>query len=164
MKSRIALFIFALILWFLLSWSVDVPHIILGVVTSIIVAALTGDLFTKNPHKFIKISRYFWFIVYIPVFAWAMLKANIDVAIRLLSPKLPINPGVVKIKTKLKSETGITFLCNSITLTPGTTTVDVDKENGYIYVHWLNCKTQDPDEAAKQIAEKYEKILIKVFD
>jgi multicomponent Na+:H+ antiporter subunit E len=100
----------------------------------------------------------------VPVFAWALLKANIDVAVRLLSPKLPIRPGIVKIKTNLKSESGLTFLANSITLTPGTTTVDIDRENGFLYVHWLNVKTEDVDEASRLIAWKYEKILDRIFE
>ena len=93
-----------------------------------------------------------------------MFKANLDVAFRLLSPKLPIRPGIVKIKTNLKSDSGLTFLANSITLTPGTTTIDIDKENGFLYVHWLNVKSEDIDEATRLIAGKYEKILDRIFE
>jgi multicomponent Na+:H+ antiporter subunit E len=163
-KSKIVLFILSFMLWTALSWSLDLQHIIAGLLCSLIVAVVTGDMFTANPHKFTHPPRYFWFAVYVPVFAWALLKANIDVAVRLLSPKLPIRPGIVKIKTNLKSESGLTFLANSITLTPGTTTVDIDRENGFLYVHWLNVKTEDIDEASRLIAWKYEKILDRIFE
>ncbi|MFH1368164.1 MAG: Na+/H+ antiporter subunit E [Elusimicrobiota bacterium] len=163
-KSRIVLFILSLLLWFVLSWSVDLQHIITGVACSLIVAFLTGDMFTENPHKFAHLSRYMWFAVYFPVFVWEIVKANIDVARRLLSPELPIKPGIVRVRTKLKSETGITFLANSLTLTPGTTTVDVDKDNGFLYIHWLNVKTQDETEATHLLVDKYEKILARIFE
>lgn len=163
-KSRIALFIISLGLWLILSWSADVQHIIAGIACSLVVAFLTGDMFTENPHKFMHLSRYMWFFVYLPVFAWEILKANIDVAKRLLSPEMPINPGIVKVRTRLKSESGITFLANSLTLTPGTTTVDIDHESGFLYVHWLNVKTQDIDEATNILVRKYENILARIFE
>lgn len=90
--------------------------------------------------------------------------ANIDVAYRVLHPNLPINPGIVKVKTKLKSDVGLTFLANTITLTPGTMTVDVDKEKGLLYIHWINVKGKDVEAATKQIVEKFEHTLIKIFE
>lgn len=163
-KSKLVLFFISLLLWCLLSWSVDLQHLIAGVFFSLVVALMTGDMFTENPHKFLHISRYLWLFVYIPVFAWELLKANLDVARRLLSPKMDIKPGIVRVRTKLKSDTGLTFLANSITLTPGTTTVDIDKDNGLLYVHWLNVKTQNIDETTLMIASKYEKILARIFE
>ncbi|MHC4194088.1 MAG: Na+/H+ antiporter subunit E, partial [Planctomycetota bacterium] len=69
--------------------------------------------------------RIFWALVYLPVFFYYVIVANLDVVYRALHPKMPINPGIVKIKTVLKTESGITALANSITLTPGTLTVDL---------------------------------------
>ncbi len=91
-----------------------------------------------------------------------MTKANFDVAFRVLHPKRPINPGIVKIKTRIKSEMGKTFLANSITLTPGTFTVDIKDE--FLYIHWINVKTTDVEEASRTIAGRFEKFLIKIFD
>ena len=42
--------------------------------------------------------------------------------------------------------------------------VDIDKENGVLYVHWLNVKSEDIDEATRLIAGKYEKILDRIFE
>jgi multicomponent Na+:H+ antiporter subunit E len=69
-----------------------------------------------------------------------MAKANIDVAYRVISGK--INPGIVKISPNLKSDLGITMLANSITLTPGTLSVDIDEENNDLYIHWINVKSK----------------------
>jgi multicomponent Na+:H+ antiporter subunit E len=91
-----------------------------------------------------------------------MAKANFDVAYRVLHPKMPISPGIVKVKTKLKSEIGIAFLANSITLTPGTFTVDLKGQ--HLYIHCINVKHMDVEEASKDILERFEKLLIKIFD
>jgi multicomponent Na+:H+ antiporter subunit E len=93
-----------------------------------------------------------------------MIKANFDVAYRVVHPKLPIKPGIVKVKTRLKSDTGLTFLANSITLTPGTMSVDIDRENGYLYIHWINVKSADVEKATEIIVSRFEKILEKIFE
>lgn len=165
MKSRIILFILALLIWLLLSWPPDGQHIIVGVVVAALVAILTGDFFIQRPHRLKHLSRYRHFIFsYLPTFLWEVIKANIDVAYRVLHPKLPINPGIVKVKTKLKSDTALTFLANSITLTPGTLSVDIDKEKGVLYVHWIDVKAKDVESATEIIVERFERILKKIFD
>ena len=85
-------------------------------------------------------------------------------AYRVIHPKLPINPGIVKVKTTLKTDTALTFLANSITLTPGTLSVDIDKDNGILYIHWIDVKAKDVEGATKIIVERFEKILKKIFD
>ena len=117
----------------------------------------------KEHHVFHSPWRFFWFIVYVPVLFWYILLANFDVVYRVLHPKMPINPGIVKIKTRLKSESAITALANSITLTPGTLTVDLT-DDGYLYVHWINVKATDVQGATEQIARKFEWLLEKIFE
>jgi len=87
--------------------------------------------------------RWVIFLVYlIGPFFWAMAKANIDVAYRVITGK--INPGIVKISAGLKTDLGITLLADSITLTPGTLSVDIDEKNNDLYVHWINVTTLKP--------------------
>ena len=87
--------------------------------------------------------RWVIFLVYlIGPFFWAMAKANIDVAYRVISGK--INPGIVKISPGLKTDLGITLLADSITLTPGTLSVDIDEKNNDLYIHWINVTTLKP--------------------
>jgi multicomponent Na+:H+ antiporter subunit E len=76
---------------------------------------------------------------------------------------MPINPGIVKIKTNLKTDSGITALANSITLTPGTLVVDVT-DDGYLYIHWINVKAEDVEQATKQIAERFEWFIRRIFE
>lgn len=164
MTSRKVLFICSLIIWTLLTWPVDWQNLIVGIAAAGLVSFVTGDLFTRRPHYFGHFNRYILFCYYVPLFLWECLKANIDVALRVSDPSLPINPGIVKIKTTLKSETGLTFLANSITLTPGTLCVDIDPEEGALYIHWIDVKSQDEIEATKLIASKFEGILKKIFE
>lgn len=164
MKSRIILFILGFIIWVAVTFSLERDNIIVGILVAYLVAFLTGDLFTRRPHAFKHIERYLWFFYYVPIFVWECFKANLDVACRVLHPKLPLKPGIVKVKTTLKSDTALTFLANSITLTPGTLTVDVDKGKGVIYVHWIYVRSQDIEEATRRIVYRFERILKKIFD
>jgi multicomponent Na+:H+ antiporter subunit E len=143
----------------------DWQHLIVGVFIALFVAWITGDFFITRPQLLKHPRRWFYFIfLYIPRFLLECLKANIDVAYRVVCPTLPINPGIVKVKTKLKTDTGLTFLADSITLTPGTMSVDIDRDNGVLYIHWINVKSKDTEEATKMIVEKFENILIKIFE
>jgi len=100
-------------------------------------------------------------LLYIPVFFWAMIKANFDVAYRVIHPRMPINPGVVMINTDLKSDSGKLALANSITLTPGTLTMDVEGDK--LLIHWINVKTSDTKEATKIIGNRFERFLKVIF-
>jgi multicomponent Na+:H+ antiporter subunit E len=81
-----------------------------------------------------------------------MAKANVDVAYRVITGR--INPAIVKINPNLKTDMSLAILANSITLTPGTLTVDVDEETNELYVHWINV---DP-EVLKQMPRDYHPI------
>jgi len=164
-KSKIVLFFVAFIVWCLLNWMPDYQHLTVGIFVAAFVAFITGDLFITRPHNLKHPLRYwYFFIYYLPTFLWECFKANLDVAYRVLHPTLPINPGIVKVKTSLKTDTALTFLANSITLTPGTMSVDIDKDNGFLYIHWIDVKCSDIDGASKIIVEKFERILRKIFE
>jgi multicomponent Na+:H+ antiporter subunit E len=90
------------------------------------------------------------------------LKSNIDVALRVLSPGLQIKPGIVKIRTALKSDAARVFLANSITLTPGTMTVEM--RDDVLYIHWIEVGAEDPVAAAQKIIGPFEFFLARIFD
>lgn len=164
MRSRIILFFLALLVWLFLNWPPDWQHLLVGILVALFVSFLTGDMFVRRPHLFKDPVRYFWFLYYIPKFIWECFKANIDVAIRVTHPSLLIRPGIVKVKTTLKSDTALTFLANSITLTPGTLSVDIDRDGGFLYVHWIYVKEKETEVATKLIVRRFEKILKKIFE
>ncbi len=163
-KSHIILFILSLLVWTFLTLPFNLQDLIVGIVVSGFVSFMTGDMFVKRPHVFKHISRYLWLLYYIPLFIWECIKANLDVAYRVSHPDLPINPGIVKVKTTLKSDTGLTFLANSITLTPGTMSVDIDQEKGVLYIHWIDVKDKDIQKASEMIVTKFEDVLKRIFE
>ena len=161
--KRILLFILSFAIWCVFTWVPDGVELALGGGISFFLALFFGDIFYVDYRNFFKIKHLFYIIYYIPVFAYYCLKANIDVAYRVLHPKMPISPGIVKIKTNLKRESSITMLANSITLTPGTLTVDLT-DDGYLYVHWINVRSDDVEQATKFIAQRFEWFLKKIFE
>ncbi len=161
--------IFWFIIWCFLSWPLGIKDLIFGVMASVLATYLTQELVTdetaKGTRGLFNIKRIGWFIVYIGLFSWECLKANFDVAFRALSPTLPIRPGTLKVPTELKSDIALTFLANSITLTPGMTTIDVDKESGFLYVHFLVIKEKDGLIQRDTVTiRKFESLLKKVFE
>lgn len=80
-------------------------------------------------------------LLYLPWLAWEIVKANVDVARRILSPGPPIDPRIVEVESAQRSEIGRTVFANSITLTPGTVTVEV--EGSRCRVHALTAAAAD---------------------
>jgi len=160
---RLIYFVVSFIVWLLLTWTLEIQVVIAGLAASIVVALLFHEILPKEHHVFVSPMRIFWLLVYIPVFFYYVIMANFDVVYRALHPKMPIHPGIVKIKTNLKTESGITALANSITLTPGTLTVDLT-DDGFLYIHWINVKSTKTEEATKHIAQRFEWFLKKIFE
>jgi multicomponent Na+:H+ antiporter subunit E len=165
---RLIYFVLAFVIWVLLTWpfaegKIDLQVVVAGLIASIIVAVLFHEILPKEHRVFISPRRVFWFLVYVPVFFYYVIKANLDVVYRALHPKMPIKPGIVKIKTILKTESGITALANSITLTPGTLTVDLT-DDGFLYIHWIYVKSDDVEQATEFIARRFEWFLQKIFE
>ena len=156
------LFLFAFVLWLLLTWPADWQHIIVGVIVSILVMVLFGRLAVVGEVKMFDPKRWAWFIVYLVVFIWECIKANLDVAYRVIHPRMPIKPGIVKVKTNLKSDVARTFLANTITMTPGTLSVDVDGDE--LYIHWIYVRDETVEGATKYIVGRFERFLAKVFE
>lgn len=164
MINRISSFILSFITWLILTWSTHWQHLLIGFIVCLMVSYLVGDLFVLQPWKLKEPKRYLWVVHYMLVLVYEMVKANIDVAYRVIHPRVKIKPGTVKVKTRLKSDAALTYLANSITLTPGTFTVDVDKENGFLYVHWIWVRSEDIEEATKVIVRRFERILERIFE
>ena len=169
MTRRITAFVLAFVVWCLLvcPWSDpsgwDWESTWIGLLCSAIVAALFGGGLVEHPEKFLNPVRYFWFLVYLPLFIYYCIVANLHVMYLVLHPDLPIRCGVVKVKTRLQGSAARTALANSITLTPGTLTVDVT-DDGYLYVHWLVVESTEMRAATHEIVERFESLLERIFE
>jgi multicomponent Na+:H+ antiporter subunit E len=99
---------------------------------------------------------------YLSLFAHELVKSNLDVARRMVSPNLRINPGIVEVKTKLKHPTYRLILANSITLTPGTLTVDMIGDS--LFIHWIDVTGKDVESATREISSKFEDYLMQLSE
>lgn len=160
--KKIIYILIAFIFWLLFTFSLTLPNIIVGIVVAVLTVLILGKYFVEDVNKLLQPRRYFWFVIYLIVFIWECLKANFDVAYRVLHPDLPIKPGIVKVRTNLKTDVGKTTLANSITMTPGTITVDIIDDE--IYVHWIYVSSTDPEKYTEKISGRFEKYIQRIFE
>jgi multicomponent Na+:H+ antiporter subunit E len=127
--------------WMLLSGHFDAFHLTLGAICCGLVAYLFHDLLFANVRvgdMRIVVAR---FISYIPWLIKQIVLSNLHVASVVLRYRMPIDPQIVTFKTKLETDISSVTLANSITLTPGTITMDI--RDGVFYVHALDQKVAD---------------------
>ena len=158
----LALFILSLIFWLLLTLDLSAANLIAGAAAALLTSLLFAKYFFKKVVKFIQPVRYFWFLIYLLFFIWECIKANFDVAYRVLHPAMPIKPGIVKVKLDLQSDFARTMLANSITMTPGTISVDIVGDE--LFIHWIYVRSEDPEVYSQIIAGKFEKYIKKIFE
>ncbi len=106
-------------------------------------------------------KRLAYAVAYMGYLFIEIVKANLDVARRVIQPRIPINPGIVRVKTRLKSPVGRMILANSITLTPGTLTVDI--KDDHLYIHWIDVTDKEEQQATEKIVAGFEKYLEVIF-
>lgn len=166
LSSIFSTFILCYAFWIFYTLSFDIEELLVGAVVSLVVAYFSAPfLIREEAFWLFNPKRSFTLIIFIPVYAWELLKANWDVAKRALSPKLNINPGIVKIETDIKSDYGIAMLANCITLTPGTITMEVveSKDKCFMYIHWIDVANKDIKEASKAIKGAFEPWVRRIF-
>lgn len=170
--KRLTIFLVSYVLWLFLNWpkpgaGFDRQVLFLGLGAALLVSVVFRKIVTpgysRGVSKFFSPKRWFWFLVYIPVFFYYCIKANLDVLYRVIHPDMPIKPGIVKIKTNLRSHSALTALANSITLTPGTMSVDIT-EDGFLYIHWIYVRSTEVEEATRIIAGPFEKFIRRIFE
>jgi len=151
-----------MVVWYAFTVSLATAELVTGLLVTGLIAALNFISFTHYGFRLFHPRRIMYILQYSFVFMVALVKANLEVAQIVINPKLPVNPGIVKFKSGLKSDFAKMVLANSITLTPGTLTVDlIDDE---FYIHWLKMTSHDQSGIYEAIAADFEKILIKIFD
>lgn len=160
-QSIFTLWLTLLSIWLIANTSLAADVILTGIVVSTILA-LALSVFA-GAYADIRLSpkAFLYYFRYLGVFLWELLLANMNVARIVFSRKINIHPGIVKVKTRLKSRTGRLVLANSITLTPGTLVVDIVDD--VLYVHWIDVTTQDTEKATREIAKKFEKYLEVIY-
>jgi multicomponent Na+:H+ antiporter subunit E len=138
--SFIVVFLIMAAFWVLLSGIFDAYHLTLGFLCCLVVAAASHDLMFRNIGSGGKVATFFRFCAYVPWLMWQIVLANLHVAWLVINPK-GIDPRVTHVKTKLKTDFAKVTYGNSITLTPGTITMDIDGDD--FYVHSLSRKVEE---------------------
>ena len=149
-------------IWLSLALSTDIEEIALGLVVSIIVAAATHGALTGNLFKLLEPRKFLATLGYVFFFLGQMVKANIDVFLRIFRPVIPIKPGIVKAKLTLKSERARAIVANSITLTPGTITIDIRGDE--IFVHWVFLPGGDVHAETQRMVDSFAGRLENIFE
>lgn len=142
--------------WLLNSGVLEIFYLSLGAACAFVVAYVFHTRFTlvKDYHHALKSLVYF--VDYLPWISWQIILSNWDIVKRVLSPGMPIDPRIISFQSTLKSDIAMTTLGNSITLTPGTITIDIDPD-GTFYVHSLarepadSLLTTPPSEMAARV-------------
>lgn len=156
-RDTVVLFATLLLFWIMLMDRLAADGLLVGILASLGIALLFPkglSFFTEfrfTPQAFMAGLSYYGY------FFKELVKSNLRLAAIVLSPDLPIKPGIVKVRTRLKSRMGRLMLANSITLTPGTLTVELDGE--WIYVHWVRVEAVDSETATVKIVAGFERYL-----
>ena len=156
-RAGAVLFATLYLFWLLLNPTLAADNLIAGGLVALAIALLYRNglsFFTEfraTPAAFKAGFLYYGY------FFKELVRSNLALARIVLTPALPINPGIVKVRTRLKSRMGRLMLANSITLTPGTLTVELDGE--WLYVHWVTVASAEVEAATAEIVAGFERYL-----
>ena len=165
MKRRTLTYMALPVVWCLVSGQITLGSILLGLLFGAIVVSPfselyrldevvhpTGDWISKIPKK----------IIYLYVLIKEIIKANIAVAKIVIKPTIDIKPGIIAVPIRTKTNIGITGIANTITLTPGTLTVDISDDKTILYVHSIDAT--DPQGIRDSIRDDLEHYVLEAFE
>jgi len=142
------------VLWLILTANTQMANILVGLVVSFSITILYVNLFKHSEFEFIHPS---WFLIYLVVLTKNLIISNIQITKRTLRKDMKLSPAIIAVKTNLKSDWKKLLLANSITLTPGTLTLDI--KDDILYIHVIEFREGDSKES---ITQEFEKIIAKI--
>lgn len=153
MKGSVLLFLMLWMFWILLS-GVNLDSVIIGGVTSAVISGIFGYFFLSEA-KTAYIKGFLVLLAYIPYYVLHQIADVLDVSYRIITGK--INPGIIEIPHKHMHEWGITVLSNSITMMPGTLTLEAEPER--LFVHWINVQKDE-----HKATTRFQSVLKRIWD
>lgn len=160
--KHLSLFILSYLFWLLLTWSVNPVSLLVGLVVAGLTTLLFGKHFYTSTFKFFQPWRYLMLVPFLAIFTWECIKANFDVAWRVVQYKIPIKPAIIKMPLMVKTDLARAVLSCALTMTPGTIVLDI--EDDYMYVHWIYIDDKDPLTYALNKVNRFEKYIKIIFD
>jgi len=145
--------VLAIIWLFVQGVKADATSVAAGLLTGLLVGLPVVFVFRRLYVPETRVGRHVrvapYGVLYVLAFLWEVLTANIDVALRVLRPSMPIHPEVIVLPLRVETDAAVTTIANSITLTPGTVTMDHDEERNALYVHAIDGR--DPESVIEPI-------------
>ena len=129
------------LVWCFLSGAVSAANFLMGLIMGTVTLWLFRPFFPWQPSPPRLLRKIPSFLRYLSRFSYEVVKANLQVIYLVLHPKMPIRPGIISFTTRHRSPLGTTLLANSITLTPGT--LSIEAEGGRILVHSLTAEAAE---------------------
>lgn len=142
--------------YLLLAASLAPAELALAAGVGLLAALLVSRHFSFSP-RILSPVRLLRALLYFPYFLAQMVWANLKIAAVVLSPRLPLRPSIVRAPSRLRTPTGILLLSSSITLTPGTLTVDAEKDR--LYIHCVQASEREDQDPEGAITGGFEKRL-----
>ena len=149
---------FLLIVWLMLNTTLSLGHILLGSVLAIVIPLLCAPLRVPQP----KVKRPLKAISYALIVLKDIVVANIEVSLLVIGPMNKIKPGFVAVPIDLTGTLPVTVLASTVTMTPGTVSADISKDEKWLYVHVLNMPN-DEQEVIDLIKQRYESRVKEIF-
>nr|WP_321498627.1 Na+/H+ antiporter subunit E [uncultured Methanolobus sp.] len=164
MKRYFAYSAILALVWCFVHGTVSINNFILGLIIAPFVIRPFKTLFNFDQEfSFSKaVKKIPAQIKFLYVLIKEIIKANIVVAKIVLQPKIDIKPGIIAVPIDSKTDIGITAIANTITLTPGTLTIDISEDKCILYVHAIDAT--DPEAVAQSIRDDLEKYTLEAFE
>lgn len=144
-------------LWLGLAGSVSIGQVLLGTVLGIVLPRLTRSFWPDPP----RLARPVSAVRLVATVLFDIVVANWQVAKRVLGPLDRLHPRFVEVPLDLEDDFIATILGGIVTMTPGTVSVDIDRERRLLLVHALDA--EDPEDLIRTIKARYEAPLKEVF-
>lgn len=145
-----------LLAWMLLN-NVSFGHLVLGLILATIIPWVAAPL--SDPHS--RIKQPFRALRYIIMVLGDIVISNFEVAGRILRPNHQLRPGLVAVPLDLEGQFPLTVLASTISLTPGTVSVDFSENMKWLYIHAMH--VEDEQKLIEQIKSRYESPLREIF-
>lgn len=149
------------VMWLLFTTSTTFFSLTAGAAGSLLIAAVTYDVFIAEHQANIRfiIPNLFWVPIYLFVLVYKLYVSSFQMMIAVFTGN--INPRIVHFKTRLHSDFARMLLANSITMTPGTITLDLNDD--HLTVHWMFSTTSHAKAAGNSIKGTFEKFIGKIW-
>jgi len=157
MKAKIATFTIMMTFWIIMSGMFDPFHLSLGVICCLLIAYFSSDLlFPEQGNPWLK--ELFGMICYFPWLVGQIILANFQVTYIILHPRMleKIDPHIFSFKSKLQRPVSKVAMAQSITLTPGTITINIHEDKFTIYALTSAAAESLPGDMEKRIARALE--------